>query len=366
MKGNQLEEKRHWDEVFTQYDNYRQNFITVDTFKRLLHEGGLREELAPERIKHLLEFADRNQDGYLTRQEFIDFMMGNVTTDDDVEMTADVRQMRDKVRKRFRNRISNIAMREALVSDDRISTYTNVMSEKGYIPIFIPLISIAELAVFIYYCIDMGEVGPTGPVPIKSPLIFDPNKHEELWRFISYLLVHAGIEHIAANLLFQLLIGILLEIVHGPLRMIIIYFAGVIAGSLATAVIDSNVYLCGASAGVYALLAAYLANIVMNWSEMNWLFRLVRLVFLAVYATIDIGTALYRRYLADEESKTAYMAHVFGAIAGFLIGIVILRNIKKKLHEQVLFWIALCVYIIMDVLLLCIYIGMEFSNEKDK
>ena len=68
-----LEERRRWDEVFTQYDVHRQNFITIDTFKRLLHERGLREELTQERLKHLLEFADRNSDGYLTRQEFLDF-----------------------------------------------------------------------------------------------------------------------------------------------------------------------------------------------------------------------------------------------------------------------------------------------------
>ena len=82
-------------------------------------------------------------------------MMGNVTTDDDVEMTADVRQMREKVRRRFRNKMSNIAMREALVSDDRISTYTNVMSEQGYIPIFVPLISIAEVSIVTFKCFKM-------------------------------------------------------------------------------------------------------------------------------------------------------------------------------------------------------------------
>ncbi len=82
-----------------------------------------------------------------------------------------------------------------------------------------------------------------------------------------------------------------------------------------------------------------------------------------ISAALDIGTALYRRYSVEDASATAYMAHIFGAIAGFLIGIVILRNIKKKLHEQVLFWIALCIYIILDVLLLCIYIGLELKNN---
>jgi hypothetical protein len=38
----------------------------------------------------------------------------------------------------------------------------------------------------------MGEVGPNGPVPFKSPLIYDPYKRYEAWRFLSYMLIHAG------------------------------------------------------------------------------------------------------------------------------------------------------------------------------
>ena len=72
-------------------------------------------------------------------------MMGNTTTDEDVRMSEDVRQMRDKVRKRFRGRLANVAMREALLSDSRMQTYTDVMSEDGWIPVFIPLISLAEV-----------------------------------------------------------------------------------------------------------------------------------------------------------------------------------------------------------------------------
>lgn len=49
-----------------------------------------------------------------------------------------------------------------------------------------------QLGVFIYYAIEMGELGPNGPVPFKSPLIYDPYKRYEAWRFVSYMLIHAG------------------------------------------------------------------------------------------------------------------------------------------------------------------------------
>ena len=75
----------------------------------------------------------------------------------------------------------------------------------------------------------------------------------------------------------QIFLGIPLEIVHGPLRLGGIYFAGVMSGALLTSVTDSNTYLAGASGGVYALLLAHLPTVILNWREMKtfaeWIIR---------------------------------------------------------------------------------------------
>lgn len=60
----------------------------------------------------------------------------------------------------------------------------------------------------------------------------------------------------------QLVIGIPLEMVHKWWRVMIVYLAGVIAGSLATSVTDPHIYLAGASGGVYALIFAHLASMI--------------------------------------------------------------------------------------------------------
>ena len=69
--------------------------------------------------------------------------------------------------------------------------------------------------------------------------------------------------HLLFNLLVQLLVGLPLEMVHGSTRIGAVYMAGVLAGSLGTSVFDTDVYLVGASGGVYALLAAHLANVLL-------------------------------------------------------------------------------------------------------
>lgn len=69
--------------------------------------------------------------------------------------------------------------------------------------------------------------------------------------------------HIGTNILVQVVLGIPLEMVHSWWRVLIIYVAGVIAGSLGTSVLDPTVYLAGASGGVYALLLAHLASLIL-------------------------------------------------------------------------------------------------------
>lgn len=51
-----------------------------------------------------------------------------------------------------------------------------------------------QLAVFIYYAVwkpqEQWITLDTGI--LESPFIYSPEKREQAWRFISYMLVHAG------------------------------------------------------------------------------------------------------------------------------------------------------------------------------
>ena len=49
----------------------------------------------------------------------------------------------------------------------------------------------------------MQTISWTGPVPYCSPLIYNPARRHELWRFISYMFVHIGISHFVFNMLMQ-------------------------------------------------------------------------------------------------------------------------------------------------------------------
>lgn len=148
--------------------------------------------------------------------------------------------------------------------------------------------------------------------------------------------------HLMVNLLVQIMLGIPLEMVHKWWRVLIIYVAGVLAGSLGTSVSDPHVYLAGASGGVYALITAHVATIVMNWSQME--FAVLQLLVFLVVTSVDIGQAIYNRYVLETNDQVGYVAHFAGAIAGLLVGINVLRNLEVKTWEKAVWWTSIITY----------------------
>ncbi|KAM4795767.1 rhomboid-related protein 2 [Rhinophrynus dorsalis] len=216
-------------------------------------------------------------------------------------------------------------------------------------PIFIISISIAELSVFIYYAVWMPQKqwitldsGVSG-----SPLIYRPDKREEAWRFISYMLLHAGVQHIIGNLFLQLLLGIPLEMVHKGHRIGLVYLAGVLGGSLASSIFDPYLALVGASGGVYALIGGYFMNVIVNFKDMVPLFGIFRILVIILIVGTDVGFALYRRYISHATGpQVSFVAHFAGGLAGMSIGYTVFSCFDKNLIKDPRFWICIAAYVI--------------------
>ncbi|XP_070161074.1 rhomboid-related protein 2 isoform X1 [Polyergus mexicanus] len=202
------------------------------------------------------------------------------------------------------------------------------------------IISIIEIILFIYDVIKHKSLSVEGPA--ATLFIYNPHKRFQAWRYLTYMFVHVGIFHLVVNLLVQIMLGIPLEMVHKWWRVLIIYIAGVAAGSLGTSVSDPTVYLAGASGGVYALITAHVATIIMNWSQME--FAVLQLLVFLVVTSVDVGQAVYNRYVLDTNDQVGYVAHLAGAIAGLLVGINILRNLEVQTWEKVIWWASMFTY----------------------
>ncbi|XP_030638482.1 rhomboid-related protein 2 [Chanos chanos] len=234
-------------------------------------------------------------------------------------------------------------------------------------PIFIILISAAELAVFIYYAVVGKPQSQWMTLEREiwdSPLTYQPEHREEAWRFISYMFVHAGVEHIAGNLIMQLLLGIPLELVHKGFEVGMVYLAGVLAGSLASSIFDPLSPLVGASGGVYALMGGYFMNAVVNFREMIPVLGVFRILVILLIVGTDMGFALYRRFLSNDEGlRVSFVAHIGGGIAGMTIGYVFFSNYNKKLLKDPRFWFCIVGYIVFLLFAVLFNIFLSPANS---
>ena len=123
-------------------------------------------------------------------------------------------------------------------------------------------------------------------------------------------------------------------------------------------------YLVGASPGVYALIAAHLANVILNWNEME--FAALKLVAFLLLASGDTGATIYYRYMG-EKTNVGYVAHLAGATVGLLLGIVVLRKLRVLKWERVVWWCSLSVFLglfLAAIIGNAIIIGLDTNNIR--
>ncbi|KAH0629248.1 hypothetical protein JD844_011181 [Phrynosoma platyrhinos] len=90
-----------------------------------------------------------------------------------------------------------------------------------------------QVAFFLYngVVLDRFVLQVTHPLYLKNSLLYHPQLRAQAWRYLTYIFMHAGIEHLGLNVVLQLLVGVPLEMVHGAARIGFVYIAGVLAAA---------------------------------------------------------------------------------------------------------------------------------------
>ncbi|KAH1019026.1 hypothetical protein HUJ05_006691 [Dendroctonus ponderosae] len=316
--------------IFEKYDKDHDGLITVKELSDMIESREYDKDIPDYCVKKIHDLHDVNQDRKLNFDEFM-YMIHN-----------------PEYSYIFGHYISRYI--NWIIPPKRIPpshTVTDGIYEEEYScnPPAVGMI-ILSLVEILCFCIDEvverdSTKYATGPV--ATVFIYEPHKRYEIWRFFTYMFVHIGVFHLLVNLAVQILLGIPLEMVHKWWRVLVVYFAGVLAGSLATSITDPDVRLAGASGGVYSLITAH------NWREMSY--PLIQLFVFILVAVSDIGTAIYYRYVLDK---------VQSAVAGLLVGINVLRNLSVSKTEKVLWWISLTAFVAL--LAVCIIWNLCWSS----
>ncbi|CAN4102457.1 unnamed protein product [Withania somnifera] len=144
----------------------------------------------------------------------------------------------------------------------------------------------------------------------------DVNKmvdERHLWKLLSCMWLHAGVFHVAANMLSLLFVGILLEQEFGFVRIGPLYVLAGVGGSLLSALFVKKNISVSASGALFGLLGAMLSELITNWTLYeNKVWLLTLLLIIAINLAVGI--------LPHVDN----FAHLGGFITGFLLGCVLL------------------------------------------
>lgn len=139
-----------------------------------------------------------------------------------------------------------------------------------------------------------------------------------LWAtFATSMFLHAGIWHLAGNMLFLFVFGDNVEDALGTLRFLVFYLLCGLAGALAHAFAapTSESPLIGASSAVSGVIASYLLlhpqvrvlGLVFNWLPV----RIAAIWLIGAWIAFQIGSALF-----GGRAEVGWWAHVGGLVAG--------------------------------------------------
>ena len=240
-------------------------------------------------------------------------------------------------------------------------------SKMSHFPWFTLTLSGIQAAAFMYEAnclwnecgIAVGLYGPGIP-DLCSDIVYSPTKRHQWWRHITHCFAHDGWLHIVGNLILNLLFGMPIERVYGPLKTGALFFAGVLTASLGCSVLRPDIAGAGGSAGLCAFMAALLTmkEHKMRKTKLLAAFSiledLTRFIFFGFNSVRDSDADLLKQIKSSD-----FVAHEIGTITGFLYGLYVLGNMEVQSWKGILLRISLVLWNILVIAAVFINIFME-------
>lgn len=153
-------------------------------------------------------------------------------------------------------------------------------------------------------------------------------KPDQWYRFIIPMFLHAGLIHIAFNMLLQMTLGREMEIAIGSVRFLLVYVASgifgfVLGGNFAAEGIAST----GASGALFGVLALVLLDLLYSWKERKSPLKDLAFIGLDVVISFVLGL------LPGLDNYS----HIGGFLMGLVLGICILHSpnvLRKRIQED--------------------------------
>lgn len=185
----------------------------------------------------------------------------------------------------------------------------------------------------------VGLIPGVGPfvewlLAFNSIFVF-PGANFQPWRLVTVTLVHAGIWHVALNMLALWALGRSLEPLLGRMRFLALYLLSALGGSVLVALLAPGTWVVGASGAVWGLLGA--------------MFVIGRHLGANVTAiAVILGLNLVITFLPG--SNISWQAHIGGGLVGLLVGFVFART-RATRQQRTQLWLLIGIAVALLALL---------------
>jgi len=112
----------------------------------------------------------------------------------------------------------------------------------------------------------------------------------QIWRFITPVALHASFQHIAMNMVAQLIIGSSLERTIQWKRTALLYFGSAFGGILFSSLL-SNSLSVGASTAIFGMIGSQIGYLLKNWKGLDSSVRCNFLIFIFIFLVMNIMIA---------------------------------------------------------------------------
>lgn len=202
-------------------------------------------------------------------------------------------------------------------------------------------------------------VGPSSEGLIASgakvTCLIEP-PHNQWWRLLSPLWLHAGVVHIVVNMNMLRIMGVQLERAAGVPRFLGVYSAAGVLSMVGSAVFASSSVTVGASGALFGLLGAFLAELITNCHLLS--LREGCCAFASIGLTIAVNLAIGLLPFVDN------FAHLFGLIGGMCLGFALLIHVDDAGRVRARQICTAAVALLAYLFLLCGGVALLYFRVK--
>lgn len=254
--------------------------------------------------------------------------------------------------------------REGLLANESDETEIYVVYQKyGYCSIFFSTIQTLVLIAMMVQCgVAPMNINPMiGPYPdalsewgAKNTVLI--LEDDEWWRLVTPIFLHAGLIHLACNVVVQIDTGAFFEREWGSTNWLIIYLVSAVGSSALSVVAMPDAISVGSSGAVMGLFGGKGAEVICRCFEKESTDqdRIAHQVRKEQCAGVMCSVTVVM--LFSFIPYVDWAAHLGGVVAGFCVGMILFSANLKKARCSKLFWL------LVGVAITIVYFGVVFQR----